>query len=254
MVTDSLTAVAFAGVAAGLGVAMPLGAIGVLLLREGMHGWRGAAAGATAVAVVDLLYAAAASVLGPVIAEPLRAVEAWVRLVAATVLVLIALYGVMSLRRTRAPAGALPARGGVAGDREAATGAPEATVSAAPEATGDGAREAADETLRRPSAAGAFLRFGGLTLINPTTALYFAALTTAQGARLGADAAATSIFVAGVFAASFLWQQVLAAAGALAGARLAARARLATHMVGYGLVVGYAVALALPLPGAAAAR
>lgn len=161
-----------AGAAAGLGVAVPVGAMGVLLIQEGMRDRRGAVAAATAMAVVDLAYAAAATALGPLVASALSGVEAWVRLVAAAVLGVIAVRGLLASRHT-APA---------TGQNESAPGGPVRT----------------------------FTRFAALTLINPTTALYFAALTTAQGAALSAGAAG-AVFVGGVFVASLVWQQLLVA-------------------------------------------
>ncbi|MFK8912270.1 lysine transporter LysE, partial [Streptomyces sp. YS-3] len=62
---------AVAGAAAGLGVAMPVGAVGVLLVQEGMRDRRGAVAAASAVAVVDFAYAAVATALGPWVAATL---------------------------------------------------------------------------------------------------------------------------------------------------------------------------------------
>lgn len=101
----------------------------------------------------------------------------------------------------------------------------------------------------RPAArpAKAFARYVGLTALNPTTALYFAALTTAQGAALGAGAAGAA-FLLGVGAASLLWQQALVTLGALAGTRVPDGARVWTFRLGYGLVAAYAVKIALPLP------
>ncbi len=92
-----------------------------------------------------------------------------------------------------------------------------------------------------------FGRYVGLTAVNPTTALYFAALTTAQAAALGTTAAATA-FVTGVGAASLLWQQTLVALGALAGRRIPPGVRAWTFRLGYGLVAVYALKVALPLP------
>ena len=71
---DDLVVLAVAGCAAGLGVAMPLGAIGVLILREGMlRGYRSGLAAATGVATVDTLYCLGAllagAALSPVIAS-----------------------------------------------------------------------------------------------------------------------------------------------------------------------------------------
>lgn len=200
---------AVAGAAAGLGVAMPVGAVGVLLVQEGMRDRRGAVAAASAVAVVDLAYAAAATALGPWVASTLTGVEAWVRLVAAAVLVGIAGRGLWGSRRPVAgdPAPAPPAQG------------PART----------------------------FARFAALTLVNPTTALYFTALTTAQGSTLHGGGSG-AVFVSAVFAASFVWQQLLVAASGFAGARISDAARMWTFRLGYGLVALYAVKVALPLP------
>lgn len=198
-----------AGAAAGLGVAVPIGAMGVLLIQEGMRDRRGAVAAAAAVAVVDMAYAAVATALGPLVAAALSGVEAWVRLVSAGVLLTIAGRGLWAARhQTQAPP---------------------------PDAGGGG------------GAVRTFTRFAALTLINPTTALYFAALTTAQGANLGGGAEGT-VFVAAVFVASLGWQQLLVAASSFAGARISATARAWTFRVGYGLVAVYAVKIALPLP------
>lgn len=197
-----------AGAAAGLGVAMPVGAMGVLLIQEGMRDRRGAVAAAAAVAVVDFAYAAAATALGPLVASALSGVEAWVRLVSATVLAVIAVRGLLASRRT-----------GPAPESESAGAGPVRT----------------------------FARFAALTLVNPTTALYFAALTTAQGAALSGGTAGV-VFVGGVFVASLAWQQMLVAVSGLAGTRISDSARAWTFRIGYGLVAVYALKVALPLP------
>src|SRR4051794_41928451 len=64
-VSTDVTAAFGAGALAGLGVALPLGAIGVLLLQEGITGgWRPAFAAGTGVALVDGAYAALAVAAG----------------------------------------------------------------------------------------------------------------------------------------------------------------------------------------------
>lgn len=204
----SMWTTALAGAAAGLGVAMPVGAMGVLLIQEGMRDRRGAVAAAAAVAVVDFAYAAVATALGPLVASALSGVEAWVRLVSATVLAVIAVRGLLASRH----AGPAP-EGGSAGTGPVRT----------------------------------FTRFAALTLINPTTALYFAALTTAQGAALSGGTAG-AVFVGGVFVASLAWQQLLVAVSGLAGTRISDTARAWTFRIGYGLIAVYAVKVALPLP------
>ncbi|MEW1545514.1 hypothetical protein [Streptomyces tsukubensis] len=213
-----LTAVT-AGAVAGLGVAVPLGAVGVLVLQQAMRDRRAGAAAGAAVAVVDAGYAALATAVGPLVAAALAGVEAWVRLVAALVLAAIAALGLLASRRP-AP--------GIRGT----SGAP-------------GAMEAAG--TERVGPARVFVRFAALTFVNPTTALYFAALTTAQGSALRGGAAG-AVFTFGVFAASLLWQQTLVAAGGFAGPRIPDRARVWTFRAGYGLVAGYAITVALPLP------
>jgi arginine exporter protein ArgO len=190
-----------AGVIAGLGVAMPLGAIGVLLVQEGItNGWRPAAAGATGIALVDFGYAATAVLAGTLVSGALAGHERPVRLVGAAVLLLLTARGLLALRRPAADLGEAPA-GRVLG------------------------------------------RFVALTAINPMTAVYFVVLTAGLGDRVS-GAGRGAAFVLGVFAASLTWQLVLAAAGALAGARLPSWARTATSVAGYVLVVGYAARLA----------
>ncbi|MEV6688473.1 LysE family transporter [Streptomyces sp. NPDC051130] len=207
----ALVAPAVSGAVAGLGVAMPMGAMSVLLLQEAMRSRRAAAAAAAGIAVVDLGYAALATALGPWVAAHVGPVEAWVRLAAAAVLLAIAARG---LRATREPAP--PATGTVPG--------------------GSGGRAGA-----------AFARYVGLTAVNPTTALYFAALTTAQGASLRSGAAGAA-FLTGVGLASLLWQQLLVVVGSLAASRISDAVRVRTFRLGYGLVAAYALTIAFPLP------
>jgi arginine exporter protein ArgO len=133
-----------AGVVAGLGVAMPLGAIGVLLVQEGiLRGWRPAAAGATGVALVDLGYAASAVAAGTLVSDALEGHERPVRRVGAVVLLLVAARGLLALRRPAADAAAAEAPG--------------------------------HHVLGR---------FVALTLVNPMTAVYFVVLTAGLGAQV----------------------------------------------------------------------
>lgn len=70
---------------------MPLGAVGVLLVREGIaRGWRPAATGGTAVALVDPTYATVAVAIGTSIAVLLRRYETGIHWVGAAVLVGVA--------------------------------------------------------------------------------------------------------------------------------------------------------------------
>jgi arginine exporter protein ArgO len=199
-----------AGVLAGLGVALPLGAVGVLLLQEGMlRGRRPALLGATAVATVDLAYAAAAVVAGGLVTALLAGREREVRLTAAVVLAGLALRGLAGTRTS--------------------------TTRVGPPTAGAGAGAGAGT---------AYWRFLGLTALNPLTAVYFAVLAAGLGERVRSAPSATA-FVLGVFAASLAWQTVLALVGTELGARLPAHARAWTSRLGYGVVLALAVALAL---------
>ncbi|MFJ3630760.1 LysE family transporter [Streptomyces sp. NPDC090112] len=231
---------ALAGVVAGLGVAMPMGAMSVLLLQEAMRDRRAAAAAAAGVAAVDLGYAALATALGPWVASHVSPVEAWVRLASAVILLAIAAHGLAGSPARSAPAAVAPAAVDGPGPRGGGGGG-----SGGGDAGSIGGAGRTATGLRRPSRT--FARYAALTAVNPTTALYFAALTTAQGAALGSGPAGAA-FLLGVGVASLLWQQSLVALGSLAGARISPTARVWTFRLGYGLVAAYAVKIALPLP------
>jgi len=198
---------ALLGLAAGLAVALPLGAIGLLLVREGLtHGPRIGAAGALAIGVVDLLYATAAVFAGGWVASLLIGRERPVRLVGAAVLLVVAVVGLVgAARRARS-----------------ATVEPRASTTTAPRA---------------------FARFFGLTAVNPLTALTFAAVAVALGPRM-ASTGERAAFVAGVFVASLAWQLVLVGIGGFLGARLPARAQTWLQFSGFGLVLVLAAVLA----------
>lgn len=100
------------GLVAGWGVAIPLGAIGVLIVDAGMRGgFRPAAAAAAGVATADFLYAAVAAAAGAAVAAVLSPYERTVQLLAASVLVGVAVFGFLSLRRRAADSAPPPPRG-----------------------------------------------------------------------------------------------------------------------------------------------
>lgn len=106
--TDVLTAFG-AGALAGLGVALPLGAIGVLVVQEGITGgWRPAWAAGTGVALVDGAYAAVAVAAGATVTHTLEGRERAVQLAGAVVLLAVAARGLLRLRRPPEPGPPLP--------------------------------------------------------------------------------------------------------------------------------------------------
>jgi threonine/homoserine/homoserine lactone efflux protein len=199
------------GLVAGWGVAVPLGAIGVMLVDLGMRGgFRSAAPAAAAVATADLLYAAVAAAAGSAVASLLAPHEQALKLTAAGVLAGVAAVGLRAAWRRAKTA-----------DR-AAGGMP----------SGPGPRRL-------------FARFLGLTAVNPTTVLYFAALIAGLPAISHASAAAKAVFVVAVGVASLSWQLTLAGSGAALHHRLPEHARLYTALAGNALVLGLAVRMAL---------
>lgn len=192
------------GALAGLGVAMPLGAISVLLLGEGVaRGFRAAAPAGLAVGLVDTLYCALAVVLGVVAAPAIAAWGTWPRLIGGCALIVIAAFGLWrAWRRT------------------------------------------ADDEATPPAGSGLrlFGLFLGLTAINPATLVYFAAITVGL-AHLLSSAAAGGLFVLGVGVASVSWQLLVVAAGGLLRGRTTPRIRRLTALVGNLIVAGLGVAM-----------
>jgi len=124
------------GVLAGLSVAMPVGPVGVLLLRTGLvDGVRVAIGAACGVATVDLAYAVLAVAVGTPVSRVVGEHAGLVRWLSAGVLVTVGTVGVVTASRA---------------SRESVPSAPVA-----------------------PSASRAYLRFVGLTAVNPLTAVTF---------------------------------------------------------------------------------
>lgn len=179
------------GLLAGLGVAVPLGPVGLLVARTGaVQGLRHGLAAAAGVAAVDTGYAVLAAVAGTGIGSALAGRERPVAVAAAVVLLGVAAHLLRSAVRAEV-------------------------------AAGDGPRPGTGSPLR------VTVRFVALTAVNPLTVLTFAALTAALP-----PGSAGAGFVVGVAAASGAWQTVLAASGALLGARTGPAGRRRTGIAG----------------------
>ncbi|BCJ63199.1 LysE family transporter [Polymorphospora rubra] len=207
--TDAIAA----GLLAGYGVAVPVGAIAVLVIGlTARTSLRVGAAAALGVATADGVYAAVAVLGGAALADLITPVAGPLRWVAVAVLVVLAAHtAVSAVRRHRNPA--------------AAAGT--------------------DRALSTPSRAYAGLL--ALTLLNPMTVIYFAALVLGRRAADGRTAAAEAVFVLAVFAASASWQLLVAGGGSLVGRLLAGpRGRLLTALASSVLVVVLALGLLVP--------
>jgi arginine exporter protein ArgO len=208
-----------AGVAAGYGIAIPVGAIAILIIETGLRrGFRLAAAAGAGAATADGIYAAVAAVFGAGLAAVIEPIAIPLRVVAVVVLVAIAVRGLLGLRASTARAAAGPAQ--IPADIEEA------------ERSGSGRRT--------------FGVFLGLTLLNPITVTYFAALILGLTAT-GVGFAEKGAFVVGAFAASLSWQLVLAGLGAFLHRRLPPAARTAVVLLGTAIIFGFAALIAVDL-------
>jgi threonine/homoserine/homoserine lactone efflux protein len=207
-----MTAALVAGLLAGYGIAVPVGAVGTYLVSlTARTSLRTGVCAALGVATADGLYALAATLGGTALASALRPVLGPLRWVCVLVLLALAAWGaVTALREYR-------------GHRLATRTAP------AP-----------------PSPGRAYLGLLGITLLNPTTVIYFAALVLGSQATGPAGPLEQGVFVLAAFAASASWQVLLAGSGALLGRALTGRrGRLATALVASGVMTALAVRMAL---------
>ncbi|MGH3209864.1 MAG: LysE family transporter [Trebonia sp.] len=207
-----MTAALAAGLLAGYGIAIPVGAVGAYLVAlTARASLRIGAFAALGVATADFVYALIAVCGGSALAPALRPVTQPLRWGSAVVLFALAAYGtVTAIRRYR------ERRDDAAADKPAS------------------------------GAVRAYLGLWGMTMMNPLTIIYFTALV------LGRQGAATpgrvdqAVFVVAVFVASASWQLVLAGGGAFLGRVLTgSRGRLATGLASSTLIAVLAVHLLL---------
>jgi arginine exporter protein ArgO len=230
-VTAALAGAVAAGLVAGYGIAVPVGAVGAYLIaltaRTSLRTGVGAALG---VASADLLYALTAVAGGAALARAIQPAAGGLRWTAVLVLLVLAVRGaaaaVRQYRRAGPGAGAAGSGAEVAGSRDGAAGC---------------------RAERSPTGpARAYLTFLAITLMNPVTVIYFAALVAGRQASSTPGVLASAGFVLAAFAASASWQLLLAAGGALLGRALAGRrAALITGLVSSAVIGALALHLLL---------
>ena len=81
-----------------------------------------------------------------------------------------------------------------------------------------------------------YLQFVALTIVNPATVVYFAALILGLPA-VGAGGAEKLAFVIGAAGASLAWQLLIATGGSLLHHRVSVRATEILSLIGYGIVL-----------------
>ncbi|GLW11104.1 lysine transporter LysE [Microtetraspora sp. NBRC 13810] len=200
-----------AGLVAGYGIAMPMGAVATYLMAlTARTSLLIGACAALGVATADGLYALVAALGGSALAPVIQPFTVPLRWASVAVLVALAVRGaVTALRRYRE-------------QQESGT---------------------SRETPIGPTRA--YLTLLGITIMNPTTVIYFAALVLANQATATAPGhLEQAVFVLAAFVASASWQLLLAGGGALLGRALSgARARLLTAMASSALIIALAVGL-----------
>ncbi|GAB4580631.1 MAG: LysE family transporter [Anaerolineales bacterium] len=171
----------YEGLLAGYGIAIPVGAIAVLIIQAGIRcGFRvGFMAGAGA-ASADFLYAILAALAGTTLVQLLEPIATPLRLVSALVLIGLGVWGLRGSFRKK---------------------------------------EMEKETSNRAdecSPIRTYTQFLALTLLNPMTILYFAAYIIGRNMGAFESWGTVGLFVLGAGGSSLSWQSFLALVGSVA--------------------------------------
>jgi arginine exporter protein ArgO len=197
------------GVLAGYGIAIPVGAIAVLIVTTGMRcGFPCASSAGTGAATADLVYALVAVIAGVAVAGALEPWAHSIRMASAGVLIAIAVAGLVGFRRP-------------------------------------GKTTVDQVVVRRGELLLTYVRFLGLTIINPLTVVYFASIVLGTTAGTDRTASEMVVFAGGAFAASLSWQLLLAGIGAVAHRGLSARVQTVASVIGNVFILGLAVRILL---------
>lgn len=205
-----MSAAVLAGLVAGYGVAIPIGAIAPLLMSlTARTSFKVGAAAALGVAAADGLYALIAVLGGASLGRWIEPVSTPLRWIATVILLgLAAKIAIDAIRHHRDPA------------------------------------KAPRDVAHLGTPARAFLGLLGLTLLNPMTILYFGALVVGWQASGGFSGAQGAAWTTAVFAASVSWQLLLAGGGALLGRTLnTPSGRLWTALISSLMIAGLALAI-----------
>ena len=200
---------AAAGALAGYAIAIPVGAIAVLIIQTGLsHGLRAGLAAASGAATADLVYAPIAALTGLWLTSLLGPVLVPLRVLGGVVLIGFGVRGLYALRSAR--------------------------ESLEP--------QTAHEQGRRPHRR-TYLAVLALTLLNPATVIYFTALTV--GLPFLGGPAERLVFAAAAGVASLSWQVLLALFGAALGRSSGHTVRRVTAALGNGVIVIMGALIAL---------
>jgi threonine/homoserine/homoserine lactone efflux protein len=195
------------GIITGLAVAMPPGAVTALIVRIGLtRGFRAALAAGWGTATVDGVYVTIAVAFGSVVVPLLGAISAPFRIVTGLALIGLGAFGIFRSR------------------------------SDAPDTPPPDLRDLLTT----------YVRFIGITMVNPATLAYFVAVAFGFSGTVLNDAGA---FVAGVFVASLGWHAVLALMSGSLHGRLSGNARTILTVVANGVVIALGLRILVQVLG-----
>ncbi|UUU26675.1 LysE family transporter [Streptomyces sp. DSM 40750] len=193
-----MTAALVAGLLAGYGIAIPVGAVATYLVSlTARTSLRTGACAALGVATADGLYALLAALGGTALAAAMRPILEPLRWASALVLLALAVRGAVTALRQYY------------------------------------ARRLTSRPRQDPvGPARAYVALLGITLLNPTTVVYFTALVLGSRTDEAVTPLEQAVFVLAAFLASASWQLLLAGGGALLGRALTGhRGRLVTGLL-----------------------
>ena len=201
----------WAGVLAGYGIAIPVGAIAILIVDVGLRrgfdfGFMAGAGAATA----DFFYASLAALAGEILASAQAPFALSLRIASALVLLGLGSYGLWRARQKSR-------------------------------------QDIKPTTHDRQGHLRTFAQLLGLTLLNPLTVAYFGALILGRDAGSTPTVADRAAFVAGTGLASLSWQTLLAGMGALAKQYLSHRFQMYTSVAGNLVVIGLGLRVVVQL-------
>jgi arginine exporter protein ArgO len=206
----SVIAALVAGLIAGYGIAMPVGAVATYLVATTARTTlRIGAFAALGVATADGLYALVAALAGSALIPVIQPIMPPLRWGSALVLIALAVRAAArAIRQYR--------------KTQTTTRASETPIS----------------PVR------AYMTLLGLTMMNPITVIYFAALVLGTQTTAAPDHLEQAVFVLAAFAASASWQLLLAGGGALLGRALTGRGgRLVTAVTSSTVICALALHL-----------
>lgn len=190
------------GLLAGYGIAIPVGAIAILIIGTGIQqGFRNGFLAGAGAATADFLFALIAVIAGQSLVQALQPITLPLRIASGFILVGLGVYGLSRLKSSTLSTRKVPTRG---------------------------------QNRSNP-----YIQFLGLTLLNPLTITYFGALILGGGASQLNTLLDRALFVVGAGLASLSWQTLLAAFGAFTGRRLSPRGYRVTILVGNLIVIGF---------------